>query len=170
MATVTLHGAKPVEVKVSGIKKLLQKFKIIEKQVEKGFSEDLFNIGKLILSDAQTLCPVSQDKPRYYSGFLRDTGFLVGNNGMVYSNDNAQGGEGATKAMDEAIAEVNADTVNDRFKIGFSAWYATIVHERLDLVHPVGEALFLLKAYQQNQGWLQNFGNTKRALKGSIKQ
>ncbi len=74
--------------------------------------------------------PVSQIRPRFYSGYLKDSG------------------------------QVNQARTNQHgtfVKLFFTAWYAVYVHERTELRHPVGTSKFLEKGIidAEQGGWFE---------------
>jgi len=59
-----------------------------------------------------------------------------------------KGKEKLIKQLQAILGRLTKGEETPKVVIGYSAWYAIFVHERLDLVHPVGQAKFLEQPFR----------------------
>lgn len=129
---------------------------------------EMFQYGVDVAKSAQDRCPIGYDSPpeKYHPENLKNSAFVIGYR-KQYNKDQAFNNtiDADPQAINDAKRTVSNDKDHNTFVVGFTANYFLPVHERLNVNHPVGEAEFLLKAWNEHASRPQEIVNKIKALK-----
>lgn len=128
---------------------------------------EMFQYGVDVAKSAQARCPIGYDSPpeKYHPENLKNSAFVIGYR-KQYNKDQAFNNtiDADPQAISDAKQEVSRDKEHNTFVVGFTANYFLPVHER-QVNHKVGEANFLLNAWNEHAHRPQEIVNKIKALK-----
>lgn len=142
---------------MTGVQKVTYNLRKSIKKIEGTSMAGLFEAALLILREAKIKTPVDL-------GNLWNSGYIVASSGDIENetptfvqDEKAGKKRDLVKMTSDHLKNISEDAklVSNPKRmgviIGFSAYYAMIVHEDVTMRHTRGEALFLQKAIQRNR-------------------